>query len=63
MSQPLLTTDDRDGLLLAAKHLAALISIAANREAPTEKFLADCAHSSAELIDLAQRVERLDREG
>ena len=63
MTQPLLTTDDRDGLLCAAKHLAALISLAASNETPTEEFLSSCAHSTGELIELAQRIERLTREG
>jgi len=63
MNQPTFTLDDRDGMLVAAKHLAALISIAANRETPTENFLGECAHSSAELIAIAQRIERLTREG
>jgi len=63
MSQPIFTTDDRDGLLCAAKHLAALISIAASNETPSETFLSACAHSTGELIELAQRIERLTREG
>ena len=63
MSQPTFTTDDRDGLLCAAKHLAALISIAASDETPTEEFLSVCAHSTSELIDLAQRVDLMTREG
>ena len=63
MNQPTFTLDDRDGMLVAAKHLAALISIAANRETPTENFLGECAHSSAELVNLAQRVDLMTREG
>lgn len=49
--------EDHDTLLYAAKALGHMAQLAQARAEPTPQFIAEAAHYTAELADLAMRVQ------